>query len=145
MLGVAAALFVGASAAAPQPVSAKYSDYTRRENDWNERGEQGSIKVSSPRDLRAQLQEIAPMNNEGSKIFCPNGTPSNVSPLMENKCGDRMATASVYGRANDSVGNSIPGFSEGFARRPGQSSSLNAEVGGFPVYKENEWKIRDYN
>jgi hypothetical protein len=33
------------------------------------------IKVSSARELRAQLREIAPMNDDGrSKIFCPNGT-----------------------------------------------------------------------
>ena len=30
-----------------------------------------------------------------AEIFCPNGTSSNVSPMMENKCGDRLATPSV--------------------------------------------------
>ena len=48
------------------------------------------IKYSSSRDLRAQLREIAPMNSEGSKIFCPNGPSANVSPLMENKCGGKF-------------------------------------------------------
>jgi len=28
---------------------------------------------------------------------------------MENKCGDRLALPSVYGRTQDVVGNSIPG------------------------------------
>lgn len=49
------------------------------------------IKISSARELRAQLREIAPMNSEGSKIFCPNGPSANVSPLMENKCGGTFA------------------------------------------------------
>ena len=34
------------------------------------------INISSARDLRSQLREIAPMNNEGSKLFCPNGESS---------------------------------------------------------------------
>ena len=50
------------------------------------------------------------MNSEGSKIFCPNGPSAAVSPLMENKCGDRLALPSVYGRTDDVLGNSIPGF-----------------------------------
>lgn len=71
------------------------------------------IQFSSARDLKKQLREIAPMNSENSKVFCPNGPSSAVSPLMENKCGDRMATPSVFGRTEDIVGNSIPGFSGG--------------------------------
>ena len=67
------------------------------------------IKYSSASSLRAQLREIAPMN-ENTKIFCPNGPSAAVSPLMENKCGDRQALPSVYGRTTDSMGNSIPGF-----------------------------------
>ncbi len=50
------------------------------------------------------------MNSEGSTIFCPNGASAAVSPLMENKCGDRQALPSVYGRKDDIMGNSIPGF-----------------------------------
>lgn len=130
--------------AIPQEASAKYSDYARREKDWEERLTKGEIKISSPRDLRAQLQEIAPMNTSSSKIFCPNGPSANVSPLMENKCGDRLAAPSVYGRSNDVMGNSIPGFKDGYAWMPGESSSVSAAVGGFPTYKENEWKIREY-
>ena len=68
------------------------------------------IKYSSASSLRAQLREIAPMNDEGTKIFCPNGTSAAVSPMMENKCSDRQALPSVYGRSTDSMGNSIPGF-----------------------------------
>jgi len=130
--------------AAPQEASAKYSDYARREKDWEERLSKGEVKISSARDLRAQLQEIAPMNTSSSKIFCPNGPSANVSPLMENKCGDRLAAPSVYGRTNDVMGNSIPGFKDGYAWMPGESSSVSAAVGGFPTYKENEWKIREY-
>lgn len=130
--------------AVPQAASAKYSDYARREKDWEERLSKGEVKISSARDLRAQLQEIAPMNTSSSKIFCPNGPSANVSPLMENKCGDRLAAPSVYGRSNDVMGNSIPGFKDGYAWMPGESSSVSAAVGGFPTYKENEWKIRDY-
>eukprot|EP00984_Skeletonema_dohrnii_P021130 scaffold10483_cov127-Skeletonema_dohrnii-CCMP3373.AAC.1 len=67
------------------------------------------IKISSASSLRAQLREIAPMN-EGTKIFCPNGASAAVSPLMENKCSDRLALPSVYGRSDDAMGNSVPGF-----------------------------------
>jgi len=133
-----------AAMAAPQAASAKYSDYARREKDCEERLSKGEVKISTARDLRAQLQEIAPMNTSSSKIFCPNGPSANVSPLMENKCGDRLAAPSVYGRTNDVMGNSIPGFKDGYAWMPGESSSLSASVGGFPTYKENEWKLRDY-
>ena len=54
------------------------------------------IKYSNSRELRAQLQEIAPMNSEGSKLFCPNGPSANVSPLMENKCGGKAILLCVY-------------------------------------------------
>jgi len=121
----------------PQPASATYSAFTRREQDWQERLEKGDVQVSSARDLRRQLREIAPMNDEGSKIFCPNGPSSAVSPLMENKCSDREAIPSVYGRTQDTVGNSIPGFAGGryTANMPaGVSSSVASEIGGFPSY-----------
>jgi len=94
-----------------EPAEASYSAYTNREKDWKEREVKGEVKISSPASLRAQLREIAPMNSEGSKIFCPNGASAAVSPLMENKCGDRQALPSVYGRSTDAMGNSIPGFS----------------------------------
>jgi hypothetical protein len=74
------------------------------------------------------------MNNESNKLFCPNGPSSNVSPLMENKCGDRLATPSVFGRSQDIVGNSIPGFAGGRYGGLGESTSLTAEAGGFPKY-----------
>ena len=35
--------------------------------------------------------------------------------MMENKCGDRLAMPSVYGRQDDIVGNSIPGFSKDYS------------------------------
>ena len=127
----------GAAVASPPPAEAKYSDYTRREKDWESRLEKGEVKISSARDLRRQLAEIAPMNSEGSKIFCPNGPSSAVSPMMENKCSDREAIPSVFGRTEDTVGNSIPGFAGGryTAGMSGSSSSIAADIGGFPTYK----------
>jgi hypothetical protein len=117
-----------------EPAVATYSSYTNREKDWQERMTKGDIVVSSSKDLRRQLREIAPMNTN-DKIFCPNGPSSAVSPLMENKCGDRLAIPSVYGRSEDVVGNSIPGFKAGYASLVGESSSsMAAEVGGFPSY-----------
>ena len=121
----------------PRSASATYSAFTRREQDWQERLDKGEVQVSSARDLRRQLREIAPMNDEGSKIFCPNGPSSAVSPLMENKCGDREAIPSVYGRTQDVVGNSIPGFSGGRYTsniQSGVSSNVASEIGGFPSY-----------
>merc|ERR1719253_772203 len=139
---MASALVVG-TAFAPQPAEAKYSDYTRREADWDERMKKGEIKVSTAKDLRTQLAEIVPQNSEGSKIFCPNGASAAVSPLMENKCSDTlMALPSVYGRSTDVMGNSIPGRINPSDRpmtgsRPQVgSASLTAtpNVGGFPKY-----------
>lgn len=139
-LGLTAAVTAGLTAA-PRPAAASYSAYSNREKDWQERGDRGEIKVSSARELRKQLQEIAPMNDEGrSRIFCPNGPSAAVSPLMENKCGDRMAAPSVYGRQNDALGNSIPGFSSGY-----DYSGVSAISTGvaFPKYKENEFMLRE--
>ncbi len=132
MFGMAAAL---ATVAAPQEAEAKYSDYARREADWESRKKSGDINVSTAKDLRMQLAEMVPQNSEGSKIFCPNGASAAVSPLMENKCSDtRMAIPSVYGRTQDATGNSIPGFKQGYSLSPGESSSMSAAVGGFPKY-----------
>jgi len=96
------------------------------------------INVSTARDLRTQLREIAPQNTEASYKFCPNGPSAAVSPLMENKCGDRLATPSVFGRSEDIAGNSIPGLANG--RLPSSVSgsgalNTNPAVGGFPSYK----------
>jgi len=73
-------LFFGTTAAVAaawfgntQPAEATYSAYSRREEDWQTRSKNGEIAYSNARKLRSQLQEIAPMNTEGSKIFCPNG------------------------------------------------------------------------
>lgn len=139
--GIATAI-VGATAAAavvvaiPQPAEAKYADYARREKDWEERKKTGDIQISNARDLRKQLKEIVPQNDEGSKIFCPNGASAAVSPLMENKCSDTlMALPSVYGRSSDVAGNSVPGYKGGYAWGPGESSSISSAVGGFPKYK----------
>ena len=117
--------------AQPDPVEATYSAYTEREKDWEERVKKGEVKITSARALRKQLREIVPENNDSrSKVFCPNGTPSNVSPLMENKCSDvLLALPSVYGRTQDAVGNSIPGGFTG-----GELTSLTAATGGFPKY-----------
>lgn len=138
-------LFVGGiaaigSLALPQEASASYSAYAAREKDWDARLDKGEIKVSTARQLRQQLAEIAPMNSEGSKIFCPNGASSAVTPLMENRCSDiRMAAPSVYGRSTDIVGNSIPGFNNNGAKSiPGGSGQvmLSADplIGGMPKY-----------
>ena len=72
------------------------------------------------------------MNDDGrSKIFCPNGTSSAVSPLMENKCGDRQALPSVFGRTDDVMGNSVPGFG-------GPSpSALRAELDAQAYFRSN--------
>ena len=92
------------------------------------------IKVSTANDLRRQLREIVP-NDESSKIFCPNGSSSAVTPLMENKCSDRQAAPSVFGRTNDAVGNSIPGFQDKYRVTSGLDTSYKLEdVGGFPNY-----------
>ncbi len=93
------------------------------------------VTYSTSRDLKRQLREVAPMNSSKSLMFCPNGPSSAVSPLMENKCdGDRMATPSVFGRTEDTVGNSIPGFSGGkYGGGIDTSANLASQV-GFPKY-----------
>jgi hypothetical protein len=125
-----------------EPAEATYSAYAHREEDWQSRQEKGEIQYSSARQLRNQLKEIAPMNSGSDKIFCPNGPSSAVSPLMENKCGDLLAIPSVYGRTEDVVGNSIPGFRGGRYSLSGRESSQNlpADVGGFPNYYSNSKK-----
>jgi hypothetical protein len=115
----------------PEPAHATYSAYARREQDWSERAASGQVQFSSARALKKQLREIAPMNTAKSLLFCPNGPSSNVSPLMENRCGDQVAAPSVFGRTDDVVGNSIPGFSQ----RPSSGDLLTpASVGGFLPY-----------
>jgi len=117
------------------PAQATYSAYTRREEDWAQRQKAGDVRISTAGALRRQLREIAPMNAARSQVFCPNGTPSSVSPLMENKCSDREAMPSVFGRSEDAVGNSIPGFSASYAApRPGDGAAGIDAMGGFPDY-----------
>ena len=127
---------VAATAANPSPASATYSEYTRREKDWQERLDKGEVKITSSRQLKAQLRELVPQNSDSSRIFCPNGASPNVSPLMENKCGDRMALPSVYGRTEDVLGNSIPGFREGYAWNPSSTTAMSTSMGGFPSYSK---------
>lgn len=123
------------SSAGIAPAHATYSAYSRREDDWKQRQVEGNVQFSSASSLRSQLREIAPQNASGRQLFCPNGPTANVSPLMENKCGDRQALPSVYGRTEDTLGNSIPGFSGGFYSS-GMSTSLSssADTGGLPSY-----------
>lgn len=120
-----------------EKADASYTGYTQREQDWESRKKSGDVTFSSSSSLKAQLREIAPMNNAKSTIFCPNGPSSAVSPLMENKCNDVQAMPSVFGRTEDVSGNSIPGAANGKIYKgnsmPGGASSLNAEV-GFPSY-----------
>ena len=92
------------------------------------------VKISTARELRAQLREIAPMNSEGSKIFCPNGESAAVTPMMENKCGDRQALPSVYGRTEDIMGNSIPGFA---GATGASASTLRAELGAQAYFRDS--------
>jgi hypothetical protein len=116
----------------PLSASASYSAYAHREEDWQQRVSQNAIQVTTPKVLRDQLREIAPMNEERSRIFCPNGPSAAVSPLMENRCSDlRQATPSVFGRSDDVVGNSIPGFSKEWTSSIYSSS---ADPGGLPEY-----------
>lgn len=127
---------LAASTCNPQPAQASYSAYTHREEDWKQRQEKGDIQYSSARSLKAQLQEIAPSNVSSRQLFCPNGATANVSPLMENRCGDKMALPSVYGRTEDTLGNSIPGFAGGFYDSgTGMLSGPGAtDTGGLPSY-----------
>ena len=129
LFGIIAATVGAATVGTPEEASARYSSYAHREQDWEERKEKGEINFKTAKDLRKELQEIAPMNTSNSKIFCPNGPSAAVSPLMENKCGDKLALPSVYGRTQDTVGNSIPGFATSY-----RSTDLNGS-GGFPSYK----------
>jgi hypothetical protein len=128
----------GTAVATSQPASASYSAYANREKDWEVRNKNGEVQYSNAKALRAQLREIAPQNSEASKLFCPNGPSANVSPLMENKCGDALAMPSVYGRTEDTVGNSIPGFAGGryTSNMVGAGSDIN-ELGGFPAYQRD--------
>lgn len=122
-----------------EPAHATYSAYSHREDDWQQRQKDGAVQFSSAASLRSQLREIAPMNASERRLFCPNGTPSAVSPLMENKCGDRLAMPSVYGRTEDTMGNSIPGFAGGFYSAGMSSSAISssmADTGGLPSYSK---------
>ncbi|KAL7526776.1 hypothetical protein ACHAXR_001647 [Thalassiosira sp. AJA248-18] len=134
--GAAMSVLVGGTMMG-QPAEASYTAYTRREEDWKVREEKGEIKVSNARALRAQLREIAPMNDEGAKLFCPNGTSSAVSPLMENKCGDRQAMPSVYGRSDDAMGNSVPGFGGVGGGNAASASTLRAELNAQAYFRDN--------
>jgi len=124
--GAAMSVLVGGTIL-EQPAEASYTGFTQREEDWKKREEKGEIKISNARDLRSQLREIAPMNSEGSKLFCPNGSSAAVTPMMENRCGDRQALPSVYGRMDDAMGNSIPGFGGG-SGGSANASTLRAEL-----------------
>lgn len=75
------------------------------------------------------------MNVAKSQVFCPNGPSSAVSPLMENKCNDQLAMPSVFGRADDVLGNSIPGKNAGGYFGGTSALSAGADTGGFPSYK----------
>lgn len=123
-----------ATTVAPSDAQATYSAYTHREEDWQQRQKTGDVQYSSASALRAQLREIAPANVSGRQLFCPNGATASVSPLMENRCGDKLALPSVYGRTEDALGNSIPGFSGGFYDSGMQFSNAAADTGGLPSY-----------
>ena len=112
------------------PAHASYSAFTAREADWNTRMAKKEITISSARSLKAQLNELVPENMNGQRqLFCPNGESSAVTPLQENRCGDRLATVSVFGRQQDVAGNSIP---------VGQGTTIASGLGqgdtAFPKY-----------
>jgi hypothetical protein len=133
VIGVVLVSSIGITLMLPQSATASYSAYAHREEDWQQRIAQNAIQVSNPKQLRSQLREIAPMNEERSRIFCPNGPSAAVSPLMENRCSDiKQATPSVFGRSDDVVGNSIPGFSKEWTSTVFSSSA--ADPGGLPEY-----------
>ena len=118
-----------------KPAEAKYSTYTRREVDWETRMEKGEIKYGTAQSVRKQLAELVPQNKPRSLKFCPNGPTTAVSPLMENKCGDWETPPSIFGRTEDEVGNSIPGFRKGYVHvvADRDSQRLSEQV-GFPSY-----------
>ena len=81
------------------------------------------------------LQTTAPLKSEEILIdaasYRSTGTSSAVSPLMEKKCGDRQALPSVFGRTDDAMGNSVPGFG-------GPSpSALRAELDAQAYFRSN--------
>lgn len=127
--GAAMSLLVGGTFMG-KPAEASYTGYTQREQDWQTRSEKGEVQISNAAQLRRQLREIAPMNGEG--IFCPNGASAAVTPLMENRCGERQALPSVYGRADDLVGNSVPGFGTGAS-----AAAMRAELKAQSYFREN--------
>jgi len=93
----------------PLPSAATYSSYSARERDWDQRVTADKVQISTARSLKAQLNELVPENQNGSRsLFCPNGESSAVNPLQENRCGDRMAAISVFNQERDIVGNTIP-------------------------------------
>lgn len=57
---------------------------------------------------------------------------------MENKCSDQIAAPSIYGRTEDIVGNSIPGFVGGkyFGTEGYTATRDGAKTGGFPEYDD---------
>lgn len=131
--GAAMSVLIGGTILGP-PAEASYTAFTQREKDWEERTSKGDVKISSAASLRAQLREIAPMNSEGAKIFCPNGESPAVSPLMENRCGDRQALPSVYGRSDDAMGNSVPGFG---GNTGAGAPTLRAELNAQAYFRDN--------
>lgn len=137
---VGAAWATAAKLLSPKPAQAKYSTYARREVDWETRMEKGQIRYGTAQSVRRQLAELVPQNKPRSLKFCPNGPTAAVSPLMENKCGDWQAPPSVFGRTEDEVGNSIPGFRKGYvhasvaAKNRDSSPQRLSEQVGFPKY-----------
>lgn len=130
LLGFSSLVAVAGVGSLPEEASASYKAFENREADWEARKDKNEIKYSNAGALKAQLREIAPMNSEGSKIFCPNGPSSAVSPMMENKCSDQLAAPSVYGRYNDALGNSIPGLATSYVTKDSRQDNQL----GFPSY-----------
>jgi hypothetical protein len=128
---------VAATTFLSKPAEAKYSTYARREVDWDTRMMKGEIKYGTAQSVRKQLAELVPQNSSRSLKFCPNGPTAAVSPLMENKCGDWQAPPSIYGRTEDVVGNSIPGFRKGYVHTTVASRDAKERLSkvGFPSYE----------
>ena len=70
-------------------------------------------------------------------MFCPNGPSSAVTPLMENRCGERQALPSVYGRSDDAMGNSVPGFGGVNGGARASANTLRAELNAQSYFRDN--------
>ena len=102
-----------------EPVHARYSTYTRREQEWNERTDNGKKPLTNREELvkaaNEKYYDQTRIAQERDRKFYANTKPrkcigqtSAVSPLMENACVEIQEPV-VSQRAQDGVGNYILG------------------------------------